>query len=188
MKIIYICFSLCFTLLFSHAQNIKPYQAIIKTRNDKQKGILYKVDSLNVILNNNGNFIKIPIDEIKSAQIRVIKKGFRGIDLIKIGADPASYKLNSNGKMVDKWGKEMPSPEEELATTFFSVLGTAIANGIALPIHAVNPNVARFRISSKTNNTKVVESLRYYSIDYQINPNILAELKQLKQISESFKP
>jgi hypothetical protein len=54
--------------------------AILKTQNGKYKGILYKVDSVNVILNHDGEFITVPINEIETAQIRTIKKGYKGMN------------------------------------------------------------------------------------------------------------
>ncbi|WP_431294606.1 hypothetical protein [Pedobacter sp. P26] len=183
-----ICFTLLFFLSFTlaNAQGIKPYMAVLKTANGKYKGILYKVDSVNAILNHDGEFIKVPINEIKTVQIRTIKKGYKGIDLVKIGtAHPEQYKIDARGKLVDKWGKEAPSLEEEAGTAFYSVIFTALANAFALPIHAINPNLARFNFN-KTDQNKLNE-LSYYSIYYQANPNVLAELKQLKSISTSFK-
>jgi hypothetical protein len=169
------------------AQNVKPFIAVIKTQNGKQKGILYKVDSANVILNHDGEFIAVPLNEIKTVQIRTIKKGFKGINLIKMGEDRAEeYKVNSEGKRVDKWGKQEPTLQEDAAATVSSVFFTGLANAVALPIHAINPNVARFNFSQKDGNK--LSELSYYSIYYQANPNVLAELQQLKSISSAFKP
>ena len=184
-----ICFTLLFFLSFTlaNAQGIKPYIAILKTQNGKYKGILYKVDSVNAILNHDGEFIKVPLKEIKTVQIRTVKKGYKGMSFIKIGEDRAEeYKMNTAGKMVDKWGKEEPGLKEDAAATAYSVVFTTLANAIAMPIHAINPNLARFNFN-KTDQNKLNE-LSYYSIYYQANPNVLAELKQLKSISASFKP
>ena len=109
IKSIYFTLIFFFCLSLAMAQSVKPYIAILKTQNEKYKGILYKVDSVNVILNHDGEFIKVPINEIKTVQIRTIKKGYKGMSFIKIGEDRAEeYKMNAAGKMVDKWGKEEP--------------------------------------------------------------------------------
>ncbi|MBT2563917.1 hypothetical protein J7E50_20835 [Pedobacter sp. ISL-68] len=187
IKSIYFTLIFFFSLSFAMAQSVKPYIAILKTQNGKYKGILYKVDSANAILNHGGEFIKVPLDEIKTVQIRTIKKGYEGMSFIKIGEDRAEeYKMNTAGKIVDKWGKEEPTFKEDAAATVFSVVFTAIANAVALPIHAINPNLARFNFN-KVDRNKLNE-LSYYSIYYQANPNVLAELHQLKSISASFKP
>ncbi|MDQ0638180.1 hypothetical protein QF042_001745 [Pedobacter sp. W3I1] len=184
-----ICFTLLFFLSFTlaNAQGIKPYIAILKTQNGKYKGILYKVDSVNAILNHDGEFIKVPIKEIKTVQIRTIKKGYKGMSFIKIGEDRAEeYKRDASGKMVDKWGKEEPTFKEDAAATVFSVVFTALANAVAIPIHAINPNVARFNFRQKDDHQ--LNEFSYYSIYYQANPNVMAELHRLKTISASFKP
>jgi len=187
MKTIYFTLLFFFSTALVNAQSIKPYIAILKTQNGKYKGILYKVDSVNAILNHDGEFIKVPISEIKTVQIRTIKKGYEGMSFIKIGEDRAEeYKMNTVGKMVDKWGKEEPGLREDAAATLYSVVFTAMANAVALPIHAINPNLARFNFN-KIDRNKLNE-LSYYSIYYQANPNVLAELHQLKSISSSFKP
>ena len=187
MKPIYFTLIFFFSITLVKAQSIKPYMAILKTVNGKYKGILYKVDSVNAILNHDGEFIKVPLKEIKTVQIRTVKKGYKGMSFIKIGEDRAEeYKMNTAGKMVDKWGKEEPGLKEDAAATAYSVVFTTLANAIAMPIHAINPNLARFNFN-KTYQNKLNE-LSYYSIYYQANPNVLAELKQLKSISASFKP
>ena len=186
MKTIYFTLIFFFSLSFAMAQSVKPYIAILKTRNEKYKGILYKVDSVNVILNHDGEFITVPINEIKTAQIRTVKKGYKGMDLVKIGTQhPEQYKIDARGKLVDKWGKEAPTLEEEAGTAFYSVILNALANAVALPIHAINPNLARFNFN-KIDENKFNE-LSYYSIYYQANPNVLAELHQLKSISSTIK-
>ncbi|TCD21794.1 hypothetical protein EZ456_18690 [Pedobacter psychrodurus] len=187
MKTIYFTLLFFLSLTLAKAQSIKPYIAILKTENGKYKGILYKVDSVNAILNHDGEFIKVPINEIKTAQIRTIKKGYKGTNFIKVGDDnPDEYKINAHGKSVDKWGHEAPDLEGYASATVFSVVFTALANAVALPIHAINPNLARFNLN-KIDENKLNE-LSYYSIYYQANPNVLAELHQLKTISSSFKP
>jgi len=182
-------FTLALILLVSlaFAQSIKPYIAIVKTEKAKYKGILQRVDSVKVVLNHDGTLIPVLLNEIKTVQIRAVKKDFKGINLIKVGdEDPDQYHIDERGKSVDKFGRAAPDLEDYAATTFFSVIFTAIGNAFALPIHAINPNVARFKFSNKE--AKPVNELSYYSIYYQANPNTLAELKQLKAISGSFKP
>ena len=187
MKTIYFTLIFFLSITLVKAQSIKPYKAILKTENGKYKGILYKIDSVNAILNHDGEFIKVPINEIKTVQIRTVKKGYKGTSFIKIGEDRAEeYKMNTAGKMVDKWGKEEPTFKEDVSATAFSVVFTALANAVALPIHAINPNLARFNFN-KIDKNKLNE-LSYYSIYYQANPNVLAELQQLKSISATFKP
>jgi len=169
------------------AQSIKPRIAIIKSQSGKYKGILYKVDSINVVLNHDGEFIKVPLNEITTVQIRTIKKGYKGTNFIKVGDDPGTvYKTDSRGKMIDQWGNEQPSLEGYASTTVFSVVFTALANAIAAPIHAINPNIARFNFKQQGGNQ--LNELSYYSVYYQANPNILVELRQMKDISSTFKP
>ena len=188
MKKIYLILLIAFGAFNSYAQNVKPYLILLKTLDGKFKGVLQKVDSSSVILNQEGNFIKVAFAQIKSARIRGIKKSYKTIDLFKIGSDPQEYVPNESGKMVDKWGHEMPSAEDELATTFFSAIATALANGLALPIHAINPNLAKFRFKGEKIEQDELRQLSYYSIYYQTNPNVLAELKVLKALSAGFKP
>lgn len=189
MKTIYLTLIMGLIISRSTAQSVKPYLAIVKTQSAKYKGIFYKSDSSNVILNAEGNFLTIESKTVKTIRIRGLKKGYQAINLIKIGSEPQDYKVNSNGKMVDKWGKEMPTPEQELATTFFSVIGTAIANGLALPIHAINPNQASFRFRGNHAGEKMKwQELNYYSVYYQSHPDVLAELRKMREISSLFKP
>lgn len=187
MKTIYLFLAFLLVILNAEAQ-IKPFIAIIKTSNGKQKGVLHKVDSVNLFLQNNGSLIKVPIANIKRVQVRPVKKDFKGVNLIKMGSEE-EYTINSRGDRVDKWGKEAPTLEEELGVAFFSIIGTGIANGLAAPIHAINPNVAKFKFNGDLLSTeKKLEELSYYSIYYQTNPNVLAELKKIKEISKQFKP
>ena len=187
MKTICFTFFLLLTATLAMGQSIKPYIAIVKTEKAKYKGILQRVDSVKVVLNHEGTLIPVVLNEIKTVQIRTVKKGYEGFSLIKIGEDRAEeYKMDASGKMVDKWGKEEPTFKEDVSATVFSVIFTALGNAIALPIHAINPNVARFKFSDKV--PKQVNELSYYSIYYQANPNTLAELQQLKAISGSFRP
>jgi len=186
MKSIYVALLFFFSISLAMAQSVKPYMAILKTQNEKYKGILYKVDSASVILNHDGEFITVPLNDIKTVQIRTIKKGYKGMNLVKIGTqNPDQYTIDKRGKLVDKWGKEAPTVEEEAGITFFSVIFTAIANAVALPIHAINPNVARFNLDQKEANK--INELSYYSIYYQANPDVLAELQQLKSISSTIR-
>lgn len=184
-----ICFTCCLLLSLSLAkgQSIKPYIAIVKTEKARYKGILQRVDSVKVILNHDGTLIPVLLNEIETVQIRAVKKDFKGINLIKVGdEDPNQYHIDERGKSVDKWGHEAPDLEGYAATTFYSVIFTALGNALALPIHAINPNVARFKFNN--NGAQPVNELSYYSIYYQANPNVLAELHQLKSISSTFKP
>ncbi|ARS40719.1 hypothetical protein CA265_14065 [Sphingobacteriaceae bacterium GW460-11-11-14-LB5] len=187
MKTIYFTLLFFLSLTIAQAQSIKPYIAVLKTQNGKYKGILYKVDSVNAILNHDGEFIKVPVSEIKTVQIRTIKKGYEGMSFIKIGETRSEeYKMDASGRMVDQWGKEEPTFKEDVSATFFSVIFTVLANAVALPIHAINPNLARFNFRKPDGNK--LNELSYYSIYYQANPNVLAELHQLKTISAKFKP
>ncbi|NII83862.1 MULTISPECIES: hypothetical protein [unclassified Pedobacter] len=185
--------TICFVLIFFlsctllKAQGVKPYIAIIKTEKAKYKGILQRVDSVKVVLNHDGTLIPVLLKEIKTVQIRAVKKDFKGINLIKVGdEDPDEYHTDERGKSVDKFGHEAPDLKDYAAITFYSVIFTAVGNALALPIHAINPNVARFKFNNE--GAKPINELSYYSIYYQANPNVLAELQQLKSISSSFKP
>ncbi|QPH39678.1 hypothetical protein [Pedobacter endophyticus] len=187
MKAIYLFFAFCLAVVNLEAQ-VRAFIAVVKTAEGKKKGVLHKVDSANVFLQSSDGLVAVAIPTIEKVQIRPLKKNFEGVDLIKIGSEE-EYTINSRGERVDKWGKEAPSPEEELGVTFFSIIATAIANGLAAPIHAINPNLAKFKFDGDVLSNKIkLEKLSYYSIYYQANPNILAELKQIKEISNQFKP
>jgi len=187
MKTIYFTLLFFLSIASMNAQTIKPYIAIVKTEKAKYKGILQRVDSVKVVLNHDGKLIPVLLNEIKTVQIRTVKKNFKGINLIKVGDDdPDQYHTNERGKSVDKFGHEAPDLEGYAAITFYSVIFTAVGNALALPIHVINPNVARFKFSNAA--AKPISELSYYSIYYQANPNVLAELQQLKSISSTFKP
>ncbi|KQM77230.1 hypothetical protein ASE74_18470 [Pedobacter sp. Leaf216] len=187
MKTLYFTFVFFLFANFAMAQIIKPHIAILKTQNGKYKGILYKVDSLDVVLNHDGEYINVPIKEIKTVQIRTIKKGYKGTSFLKVGDEPGTeYKTDSRGKMIDQWGHEQPDLAGYASKTIISVVFNALVNTLALPIHAINPNIARFNFKQHPGNQ--LNELSYYSIYYQANPNVLAELRRMKDISSTFKP
>lgn len=168
-------------VLVSKAQQVKPYKAILITNTGKQKGILHKIDSTKVVLYKDGVFEVTPITEIQSIQIRRIKKRFKTKDYI--GKMPqGTYTVDRNGQLVDQWGNKAPTLEDEVGRSVFAVFLNGFINVLALPIHALNPNLAKFKFSAQKDQAQLNE-LSYYSIDYQMQPNALAELKKIKAIS-----
>jgi hypothetical protein len=99
MKKLSFTLALLFTATLTMGQSIKPYIAIVKTEKAKYKGILQRVDSVKVVLNHDGTLIPVLLNEIKTVQIRTVKKGYEGFSLIKVGEDRAEeYKMDASGK------------------------------------------------------------------------------------------
>jgi len=179
----------------SNYNRIKPYIAIIKTNDSKVKGLFFKIDSQNVLLYSKGKYLQLKTADVKSIKLRVTKPGYELQSYIfqYIGKeDPQQYKyINQRGKAVDKWGREEPTPNEELGNAFAqAIFGTAmegIANVIAGSLHQINPSVADYKFR-KGFNFDQLEPISYYSVYYQQNPNTLAELKRIKSLSSNFKP
>ncbi|MDR6781563.1 hypothetical protein ABIE26_001949 [Pedobacter africanus] len=186
MKILLLASLICCLFLTSNAQTIKPYKAILETESGKLKGILQKVDSTNVILNIDGRFTAIKISDIQLVKIRTIKKHYKTQDFLN-DMPQTEYKVDQKGEMVDHWGNKAPGLKDEAAAATFGVILNGLFNVIAFPIHAVNPNIARFDLKDKKK-SKQLSQLVYYSINYQSSPNThLADLKKLKEVSEKLK-
>lgn len=171
-------------------QDVKPYFATIKTLNGTQKGILYKVDSARVIINSDSKFEQISISNIRWIKLKVLKS--KDKEFIKFATYDPWNKNNfelKNGVQVRKWGEKDPTLGEEIgghvATTVINVAG----NILAAPIQSINPSVASYKIKyDKQLYLSVLSELSYYTVNYQVNPDIRAELNKLKAISANFKP
>lgn len=159
-------------------QNVKPYLAIVKTKNSKQKGILQKIDSNQIILRVDTIFVAIATADVNAVKIREIKKRYKGKDYASYNWDTSGYNQIQNGKRVDKWGNEEPDFKEQLAMSAFGGFFNGVINLIAFPIHAINPAIANYNFKPKATKADQ-ESLSYFSIDYQVNPKNRLVLKKL---------
>ena len=177
------------------SDGVKPYIAIVKTNDSKTKGLFFKIDSQTVLLYSDEKYHEIKTSEIKSIKLRVTKASYELQSYVfkYVGKkDPNEYKYtNQQGKAVDKWGREEPTPDEELAGAVGgAIFGTAmegVANIIAGSLHNINPNIANYKFSRGFDYSQL-EALNYYSVYYQQNPNTLAELNKIKALSVGFKP
>ncbi|RZL18376.1 MULTISPECIES: hypothetical protein [Pedobacter] len=176
-------------------ERVKPYIAIVKTNTEKFKGLFFKIDSQTVLLYANEKYVEVKTSEIKSIKLRITKANYELQSYIfkHIGKnDPNEYKYsNQRGKAVDKWGREEPTPNEELAGVIGgAIFGTAmegVANVLAGTLHNINPSIANYKFRKGFDFTQM-ETINYYSVYYQQNPNTLAELKKIKALSANFKP
>ncbi|QPH39677.1 LSm family protein [Pedobacter endophyticus] len=195
MKIILTLYLICCAYLFSNAQNVRPYLAIVKTFNGKQKGILSFVDSDQLILRVDKKYVYIPYSKIKSIRLRVQKKDFEYKELVPYTTNWVEdrYETLPNGQQVLKPGKEAPSLGESIAEPFVNMLMTSVvnlaANGLLRPFHEINPSLATFKNTRENPLTpeKILE-LRYFSTNYQINPDYIAEAQKIKALTKNFKP
>lgn len=190
MKTLLITFILSGFIFAAKAQQVKPYISIVKTKAGVKKGLLYKLDSAALIIINDGDFLTINTDQIKWVKIKKPKKPAGIIKFLKY--DPWSkdnFEKRPDGVVVRKWGEKDPTPEEELAGHVAATLLNVTGNILATPIQAINPNIANYKI--KGDQVKFAAwstELNYFSIHYQKNPNLAAELLKVKQLSASFKP
>ncbi|TDG36560.1 hypothetical protein EZJ43_08580 [Pedobacter changchengzhani] len=189
MKSIYLMLSLCFAVLIVAAQNVKPYLAIVRSSNSVNRGVLYKLASTGIIISVGNEFLSIPYTELKSIKIRVPKKDYEITQFVTY--DPWSdnnFELNANGIKVRKWGAKDPTLGEEIGVHVISTLVNTTANVLAIPIHAINPKIANFKINGKlTRFNQFFNELNYFSIYYQSTPNN-NDLGKFKAISADFKP
>ncbi|WP_443943936.1 hypothetical protein ACJVDH_13510 [Pedobacter sp. AW1-32] len=185
MRVIYLSLVFCFAALMARAQEVKPYFAILKTNSGKYKGILYRVDSDKIVLKNDTGFNQLDINEIQHVQIRTVKKGYKGLSLTKSGSEGGPYSLNAQGKMVDKWGKEAPSLQDEFAASVASVLVSGLANVVSMPLHAINPNLATFDLEKDKSK---MQELTAYSIYYQANSDATGKINDIKTLTSVVKP
>lgn len=187
MKYILTTLCLSFFIGVAQAQRIVPYKAILETSHGKEKGLLHKVDITAIVLNQNGKFVTVESSKIKRIKIRRVKKAYKlKTYLADQPNDDGPYKLNGNNEWVNRFGNRVPTLEEEIAGSFFFAALNGVANVIAFPIHAINPNLATYKLQKGLNKNQL-EELSYYSIVYQVNPNILAELRKMKEISAKTK-
>lgn len=187
---------ICLTILFltvtcvsANAQSVQLYLAIIKDKNNsRHKGILQRVDSSTVIINSEKGIEAIPFQFIKSIKIRVPKKSYEIKNFTPNTNKNTKYKLNGEGKFVDEWGNEEPSLTDIKDNVIASMLGNLLINSAALPFSKINPSVSKFKIDyDKTKFTSQLNELSYYSIYYQVNPDVSTELRKLKEMSLKFK-
>ncbi|TCD08573.1 hypothetical protein EZ449_12085 [Pedobacter frigidisoli] len=187
--------------LFSFAQSskisdgIKQYIAIIKTKDDKFKGLFVKIDSHKVILYSKDKYQEVTTSDVKSIKLRVTKASYELQSYIfkyVKKEDPKEYQYtNQRGESVDKWGREKPTTNEEIAGAVAgAIVGTAlegVANVVVGSLHNINPSIANYKFRKEFDFAQL-ETISYYSVYYQQNPNTLAELKKLKELSANFKP
>lgn len=185
---------------FVQAQNarisdgIKPYIAIVKTQNSKVKGLFLKIDSQKVLLYSRDKYVEINTSDVKSIKFRVTKASYELQSYIFKYVEkqnPYQYKYtNQRGESVDEWGRVKPTPNEELASAVTgAIIGTAlegVANVVAGSLHNINPNIANYKFGNGFDFTQL-ETISYFSVYYQQNPNTAAELKKLKELSANFK-
>lgn len=172
----------------SIAQRVVPFKAILDTKEGKVKGILQKIDSSSIILDVKGKFVRVDLDQIETVKIRKLKNAYRYKTYVKDTEDePTVYRMNANGDMVDHFGNKEPTLAQQIAAPFWFAAVNGVFNVLAFPIHAINPNVAKFKINGQPDSTKHAQ-ISYYSINYQLKPNLLAELRRLKEISSKSKP
>jgi hypothetical protein len=179
---------LCIAQSSKIIEGIKPYKVVIKTKDSTIRGLFLKIDSQNVTVYDKDKFVSIKTSDIKSIKLRVTKPSYQLKSYIFSATAKNDYnRLNSDGKWVDKWGNEEPTLGEQAGMVFFGVIGEGIANGIVGTLHNINPNIAHYKFK-KGFDYNELESLSYYSVYYQQNPNTLAELKKIKSLTAGFKP
>ena len=177
----------CFVLICS-AQQIKPYLVVVKTPTGKQKGILYKSDSVGLVIDGKGGFTRIDAKEIRSIKVRAVKKNYKLKKFVKYDAwNESHFERNPNGVPVRKWGEKDPTVKEELNDRISTSLINVIGNIVTAPIHAINPSIARMKFHKNDEFAGQVPTIRYYSIQYQTNPDRFNELEQLRSIGKAFK-
>lgn len=180
-----------FILTASAQRTVKPYFATIKTLSGTQKGILYQVDSANVIINRDNKLELISFSTIKWIKLKVLKSGDK--EFIKfITYDPWSknnFEKNQNGALVRKWGEKDPTMGEEIRGHIASAAINITGNLLAAPIQSINPSVANYKIKcDQQQYLSVLNELSYYTVNYQLNPDTKAELLRMKAMSANFKP
>ena len=190
MKTIYfmLIFFLSGTLL--KAQGVKPYIAIVKTKADVIRGVLYKVDSASVVMIVEGSPVTLPVDQIKTIKIRTPKKEASIIQFLKYDPWNAdNFEKRADGAIVRKWGEKDPTLGEEVGGHVVTTMVNITGNIIAAPIQAINPSIANFKINGDAAKYSQHQTdLDYFSVYYQQNTNLTTELQKIKAISASFKP
>ncbi|SDG59607.1 hypothetical protein SAMN05421827_108107 [Pedobacter terrae] len=180
----------CLFVSESRSQGIKPYIAIVKTKADVIKGLLYKVDSASVVMIVEGSPVTLRVDEIKTIKIRTPKKEASIIKFLKY--DPwneNNFEKRADGAIVRKWGEKDPTLGEEVGGHVVTTVVNVTGNIVAAPIQAINPSIANYKING--NAAKYAQhktDLDYFSVYYQQNTNLTTELQKIKVISASFKP
>jgi hypothetical protein len=178
--------AICFLLTFfayktSFAQQINPYLAVVKTDQGKQKGVLQHVDSNGLVLDSESGFIKIETKSIKSVKIKVIKTPYQPKKYLNYSWDTSEYNISQNGKMVNKWGEVEPTFGEQIAGSVATGLLNGVTNLIAIPIQSINSPIAEYNFKNKLTREEQ-QSLSYFSIDYQMSPQSMLALKQMKAL------
>lgn len=169
-----------FVYISAFAQQIKPYLAVVKTNQGKQKGVLQRVDSSSVVLDTESGFIKLEIKSIKSIKIKVIKTPYQAKTYLNYSWDTSEYNIAQGDKLVNKWGQEEPTFGEQIAGSVFTGFLNGATNLIAMPIHAINSSIASYSFKNKLT-AEEYQSLTFFSIDYQRSPQSIFALRQLKK-------
>ena len=190
MKKILSALVFCCFFSFLQAQQITPYIAIVKTNAEVRKGLLYKVDSLGVVMIIDGGLVTVSTDRIKTIKIRSPKKQASVIQFLKY--DPwnkNNYEKRADGAIVRKWGEKDPTLGEEIGGNVATALINVTGNILAAPIQAINPSIANFKINGDAvKYAQQKTDLNYFSVYYQQNQNLTAEIQKIKAITASFKP
>lgn len=181
MKILLSFLLILFVYQLAVGQQIKPYLAVVKTDQGKQKGVLQRVDSNSVILDTESGFVKIETKSIKSIKIKVIKTPYQPKTYLKYSWDTSEYNISQNGKMVNKWGETEPTFGDQVTGSIFTGLLNGLTNLMAIPIQAINSSIANYNFKNKLT-AEEQRSLNYFTIDYQRSPQSALALEQLKAV------
>ncbi len=177
-------FAFCCIATKLNAQ-VKPYLAVVKTNAGSVKGVFYKIDSSQILIDTKQGFTAVQIQEIKKIEIRKAKKNYRLKKVFKYKPyDDSNYELDINGNRVRKWGEEDPTLKEQIAAHVGTGMLNLATNIILFPLHSINPNVQKVCIKNPLNPYQELEPLASYSIYYQENPNTNLELEQLKIVGK----
>ena len=185
----YLLSILCVTIFccVSNAQKIIAYKAVIQTQYGKSKGVFQTIDSTSIMLKVKNQFVSINLDEINSIKIRQVKKYYRIKKHLKnTNKEQIAYQMNTNGELFGRYENTVPQLGEDVAVSFWFAFINGVANAVAYPIYAINPNVAKFKVKDKIDSAQRTQ-IGYYSVAYQLKPDVSAELKQIREISEKAK-
>lgn len=162
---------LLFTATASQAQPIKQYSVVIYTPTGKAKGIFYRADSGQLIIDTHDGSKAIKTGNIERIKVRKVKRAYQVKRFVKYADWEVDYsKTNSYGNRVDKNGREAPTLEEEIQTKVGNTFVNAILNMLVAPFHAINPAVNTFEYKSQQEYANQLDDLNYYSIFYQRHP------------------
>jgi len=182
MKAIYTFCVLLSLSLCAAAQKVKPYLAIVKTNSGTSKGVLYRVDSTGLVMESDDKIVKININEIRLVKIKAVKKEYQPKQFANY--DPwneNNFDKQPNGTPLRKWGEKDPTLKEEISGHIGAGIINVAGNLIAAPIHSISGSIVKFQLKgNEREKAAQLKELVYFSIHYQTNPDVAAELRQLK--------